>query len=653
MGAQCSSVANLNSNEHLFQLCGSTPMTANDPTWNQLFSFNLQIPLSSLENHEVIEGTAQLFQLLESNNQATRNTSALLRVFLSRATELKASAQCDNRIFIWQTCNALFIVRVIFSHWIRLEKEAVLIKKFSFQEENSCESLLENLAVQLVEILVDVPLKEETALLHRESVQTLMLLLFVAASSYLINNKSIIFKCLMHGPGALHAGLLTRTLLQHYCQQQSVPVRWLRKPEQGGSIVLGLATGLWSLISRNSSTAESVDAVSDFASQSLLLLLVLTNHCSTEKNWSNPYRQALLSFTDSQDPVQVSPVHPSACFRLDYSVLYSTLCDRLGDERTTLLLYMLLHQHQQFRNYVYTHADIQRMVIALLQELFNGDDQGSHHLYMSLIILLLLSEDEGFNSNIHNVVVRNPLWYTDRVLNEISLGGLAVLVIARTIQRNIVKASDKYLHTNCLATLANMAAHFRRLHPYTCQRLVSLLCTLNKRRIRVVQQIKSDVKGDSATGASREELEQDLSILEEVLRMLLEILNAAFTHQLGCNQNLIYSVLHKREVLDVLRRQPAFQDIVANLDTVSNYFNNRISQLNEPGVNEILQSIQLGCVDFPKDQLKKFPELKFRYVEEDQPEEFFIPYVWSMVQSTSALCWSNDEITMGMNNETK
>lgn len=65
----------------------------------------------------------------------------------------------NSRIFIWQTCNALFILRVIFSHWIRLEKEAVLIKKFSFQEENSCESLLENLAVQLVEILVDVPLR--------------------------------------------------------------------------------------------------------------------------------------------------------------------------------------------------------------------------------------------------------------------------------------------------------------------------------------------------------------------------------------------------------------------------------------------------------------------------------------------------------------
>ena len=38
-------------------------------------------------------------------------------------------------------------------------------------------------------------------------------------------------------------------------------------------------------------------------------------------------------------------------------------------------------------------------------------------------------------------IIRNPVWYTDRVLQEISLGGLVVLVIVRTIQRNIVKAS--------------------------------------------------------------------------------------------------------------------------------------------------------------------------------------------------------------------
>ena len=156
---------------------------------------------------------------------------------------------------------------------------------------------------------------------------------------------------------------------------------------------------------------------------------------------------------------------------------------------------------------------------------------------------------------------------------------------------------DKYLHTNCLATLANMAAYFRRLHPYTCQRLVTLLCVLNKRRTRVLTELKSSttvpIDGNSSIawatrahwlvsigagshlfptdldGKSKEDLELDLSILDEVLRMLLEILNAAFTHQLTSNQNLIYSILHKREVLDVLRTQDPFQDVVTNLDMVN------------------------------------------------------------------------------------
>ena len=50
--------------------------------------------------------------------------------------------------------------------------------------------------------------------------------------------------------------------------------------------------------------------------------------------------------------------------------------------------------------------------------------------------------------------------------------------------------------------------------------------------------------------------------------------------------------------------------------------------------------------------LQKFPELKFRYVEEDQPEEFFIPYVWSMVHSTSTLHWKNDATLICLENGT-
>ena len=50
----------------------------------------------SLENKVAVEATTQFFKLLENNNEATKNAGALLRVFLVRATELKASAQCDK-----------------------------------------------------------------------------------------------------------------------------------------------------------------------------------------------------------------------------------------------------------------------------------------------------------------------------------------------------------------------------------------------------------------------------------------------------------------------------------------------------------------------------------------------------------------------------
>lgn len=45
--------------------------------------------------------------------------------------------------------------------------------------------------------------------------------------------------------------------------------------------------------------------------------------------------------------------------------------------------------------------------------------------------------------------------------------------------------------------------------------------------------------------------------------------------------------------------------------------------------------------------LQKFPELKFKYVEEEQPEEFFIPYVWSLVYNSAVgLYWSPQDIQL-------
>ena len=43
---------------------------------------------------------------------------------------------------------------------------------------------------------------------------------------------------------------------------------------------------------------------------------------------------------------------------------------------------------------------------------------------------------------------------------------------------------------------------------------------------------------------------------------------------------------------------------------------------------------------------QKFPDLKFKYVEEESPEEFFIPYVWSLVYHSSNMYFNASRILL-------
>ena len=61
----------------------------------------------------------------------------------------------------------------------------------------------------------------------------------------------------------------------------------------------------------------------------------------------------------------------------------------------------------------------------------------------------------------------------------------------------------------------------------------------------------------------------DASVLEEVLRMILEIINSCLVAQIKNNANLIYTLLYKRDVFESFSGNPAFQDLSQNLQTVS------------------------------------------------------------------------------------
>ena len=55
-------------------------------------------------------------------------------------------------------------------------------------------------------------------------------------------------------------------------------------------------------------------------------------------------------------------------------------------------------------SFIFSRSDVDVLVLPLLQQLFRSGEDSSHHLYMLLIVLLLLSQDQVFNKAVHEIV---------------------------------------------------------------------------------------------------------------------------------------------------------------------------------------------------------------------------------------------------------
>uniref|UniRef100_A0A803V499 Dymeclin n=1 Tax=Ficedula albicollis TaxID=59894 RepID=A0A803V499_FICAL len=638
---------------------------------------------------------ASPLQQTVEKNPRTGNLGSLIKVFLSRTKELKISAECQNHLFIWQAHNALFIICCLLKVFISRMSEEELQLHFTYEEKAGpssygaeCEDLIEELLCCLIQLIVEIPLLypcqhtdsnwwkwlcswyrgrysggvtsalgDITYSISLEAVTTLIVFLSCQLFHKEILRESIIHRYLMHGRCLPYTSRLVKTLLYNFIRQERSPppgAHVFQQQTDGGGLLYGIAsgvaTGLWTVFTLGgvgSKASAQLEQCSPLASQSLLLLLVLAN-LTDAPDTPNPYRQAIMSFKNTQDNTAFSSSNPHA-FQINFNSLYTALCEQQKSDQATLLLYMLLHQNSNVRTYVLARTDIENLVLPILEILYHVEERNSHHVYMALIILLILTEDDGFNRSIHEVVLKNITWYAERVLTEISLGSLLILVVIRTIQYNMTRTRDKYLHTNCLAALANMSAQFRSLHQYAAQRIISLFSLLSKKHNKVLEQATQSLRGSLGSNDSPlPDYAQDLNVIEEVIRMMLEIINSCLTNSLHHNPNLVYALLYKRDLFEQFRTHPSFQDIMQNIDLVISFFSSRLEQAGaELSVERVLEIIKQGAVALPKDRLRKFPELKFKYVEEEQPEEFFIPYVWSLVYSSAvALYWNPRDIQL-------
>uniref|UniRef100_A0A8C4Z0S4 Dymeclin n=1 Tax=Gadus morhua TaxID=8049 RepID=A0A8C4Z0S4_GADMO len=547
--------------------------------------------------------------------QLTGNFGTLIKVFLSRTKELKISTECQDQLFIWQAHNALFMIRCLLKVFIREMSEEELHQQFSYQERatNSTGDLLEELMSNLVHLIVEVPLLDITYSILFEAVTTLLVLFSYQLFQKDILRDGIIYQHIMKGRCLSLTSRLVKTLLYNFIRQEKCPppATHIFQPhgEEGGmlyGLVSGVASGLWSVFTLGGSGAKGVEQEPNplpLSNQSLLLLLVLAN-LTDGPDWPNPYRQAVTCFRNTQDTSSLLADQPHS-FQINFNSLYTALCEQQRSDQATLLLYTLLHQNANMRTYMLSRTDMDNLVMPILEILYHVEERNSHHVYMALIILLILTEDDAFNRSVHEVVLKNISWYTERTLTEISLGSLLILVVIRTIQFNMTRTRDKYLHTNCLAALANMSAQFRCLHQYAAQRIISLFALLSKKHNKVLEQATQSLRGRTGDNNALPDYAQDLSVIEEVIRMMLEIINSCLANSLHLNPNLVYALLYKRELFEQFRMHPSFQDIMQNLDTVIGFFSTRLEQAgSDLSVERVQEVIMKGAQALPKDRLK-------------------------------------------------
>lgn len=86
----------------------------------------------------------------------------------------------------------------------------------------------------------------------------------------------------------------------------------------------------------------------------------------------------------------------------------------------------------------------------------------------------------------------------------------------------------------------------------------------------------------------------DVSVYEDLLALLLEIINSTLTHRLKHNSQLVYALLQKKEIFTPFQLHERLGDLVQNLEQVISFFNARVSEANlkAPSSNEVLRLIE-------------------------------------------------------------
>jgi hypothetical protein len=233
-------------------------------------------------------------------------------------------------------------------------------------------------------------------------------------------------------------------------------------------------------------------------------------------------------------------------------------------------------------------------------------------------------------------------------------------ILMRTMQRNLKSGRDEYLHTNCLASICNMAPHTCYIHEYTAQRLIGLLAGLARRYGRLRKRASSlevaeqpyvgntnDVadhhKIDGNGSEPREEFSvDDMATFGEFIRLLLQVISACLDfHNLPENIHLLYALLHDQHVLEPFVGDELFADSVPHIMSLLQHFG--VLLPSEGSVESIQYVLRQAARSFRfSDNVVPAPAAsipKFSYEGLPDAESFFLPYTWQLVCESTSISW--------------
>ncbi|CAG8777533.1 18792_t:CDS:10, partial [Gigaspora margarita] len=607
--------------------------------------------------YDVEMATVSLAIEFATNNEKTANFNTLLLHCLSQIRRvLEPEFTGDIPVSAY---NSLFLIRVFSKHFIGNMTRDEIHRQFEGQcldddivdkhmingltcEENKYtrielghNNLVIDLLViqdsrskseQLLDCLVTVistldPISNaSTYEFYQECLNTLLALLSTQihqpSANQLDNNYflNILLTCFSND-----IDILTKRLIMNFVEQKSPP-----------PASTNVVYNAYSYLFPGRSSAALPADIPPIAERSLLILLLLASQWKMPGQDKNKFREAIKSLKDSQ-------ISEDSDMAISFRALYQLICRQLSNEEICLILYLFMVENEDFRVYVLSRLDPEILLLQILRLLYDGVEGKANYsqMYILLTILLLFSQDEVFNENIQKIQITYQPWFTERLLKSISLGGLTYLVLIRIIQYNLCSHRDVYFHTSSLAIMANLGSSIQDTHPYVAQRLVNLFDIVAKRYQKLYKKAQE----------GEEENSDDISIYGDLVCLVLEIINSVLTRRLNLNPELIYSLLHKKDLFTRFQSHPRFSELIANINNVTSYFHVRISESNlkSPSAEEISELIETTARTWPPGRLKEFPDLKFQYEEESESQEFFCPYVWALIYRHTWIYWDEEK----------